>query len=94
MIVAMMRMMRIYRFTDLQDLAEQKDAAVSSLREYPSVCGLETGIDFERNQISFLIDFETGADSRLFEHSRECIHLQRILGSPEYVHAYWRKDHA
>ena len=74
-------------------LAEMKQAALAQLSESSVVRGVEAGFDFDRNRISFLMDFETAPDANGFEHSRECIALESIFGEAEMVHMYWREDH-
>jgi len=87
-------MIRIYPYEDLDALAEIKQAALAALSESSVITGLETGFDFDRNQVSFLMDFETAPDAKQFEHSKECIALEGILGEAQKVHMYWREDHA
>ena len=94
MIVGMVREFRIYVYEAEEDLPEIRAALERALMEHGPLLRYEIGFDFEREQISLLLDFDTMPDGLCFETSKENLAVEALLGRAVLVHRYWRERDA
>ena len=94
MIVGMIRNIRIYRYEAEEDLPETRAALERVLLDHAPLRWYEIGFDFERKQISLILDFDTMPDCLGFETSRENLMIEALLDEAVSEHRYWRENDA
>lgn len=94
MIVGMVREIRIYRYEQEEDLPEIRDICEKALAEHSPLLQYETGFDFDRRQISFLLAFANMPDCLGFACSKEAMMMEVQLSAPLLIHRYWRENDA
>lgn len=90
----MVREIRIYGYETEEDLPELRDACERALMDHAPLRRYEIGFDFERMQISLLLDFDTMPDCLGFETSKENLAVEALLRQAVLVHRYWRENDA